>query len=115
MSSVRKTPAGRYELSVRSKLLPKPWYRTFDDEEAARAYGEQVDRLLSAGVVSADMIEAPKVQVDERLRFVLVSWINSGHPAPTDVEVLELLAVELANVAIKDLTGEISVLADQIN
>jgi len=91
-------------LSVRSKLLPKAWYRTFDDEAEALAYGEQVDRLLSAGVVPADMVEAPKARLDERLRFVIVSWINSGHPARTDVPVLELLAIELANVAIKDLT-----------
>lgn len=104
MASVRKTPGGRYELSVRSKLLPKPWYRTFDIEADAIAYGEQVDRLLSAGVVPADMVETPKPAVDERLRFVIVGWINSGQPARTDVPVLDLLAVELAMVPIKDLT-----------
>ena len=51
MASVRRTPRGRYELTIRNRLLPKPVYLTFDTEPEARAYGDQVDRLLAAGVV----------------------------------------------------------------
>ena len=35
MSSVRQTPRGRYELTIRSKLLPKPVYMTFDSQAEA--------------------------------------------------------------------------------
>lgn len=106
MSSVRKTPRGRYELTIRSKLLPKPVYMTFDDEAGAQQYGQQVDQLLAAGVVPAGLVQqhasAPKPT--ERLRFVLIAWINTGHPAATDIPVLELLVAELGKVLIADLT-----------
>lgn len=106
MSSVRKTPRGRYELTIRSKLLPKPVYMTFDDQAEAEQYGQQVDQLLAAGVVPAGLVQqtasAPKPT--ERLRFVLVAWINTGQPAATDIPVLELLVDEVGKVLIADLT-----------
>lgn len=106
MSSVRKTPRGRYELTIRSKLLPKPVYMTFDDQAEAQQYGHQVDQLLAAGVVPAGLVQqnasAPKPT--ERLRFVLIAWINTGQPAATDTPVLDLLVAELGKVLIADLT-----------
>lgn len=106
MSSVRKTPRGRYELTIRSKLLPKPVYMTFDDEAEAQQYGHQVDQLLAAGVVPAGLVQqnasAPKPT--ERLRFVLIAWINTGQPAATDIPVLDLLVAELGKVLIAELT-----------
>ena len=108
MSSVRKTPRGRYELTIRSKLLPKPVYMTFDDEGEGEAqqYGHQVDQLLAAGVVPAGLVQqnasAPKPT--ERLRFVLIAWINTGQPAATDIPVLDLLVAELGKVLIAELT-----------
>lgn len=106
MSSVRKTPRGRYELTIRSKLLPKPVYMTFDDQAEAQQYGHQVDQLLAAGVVPAGLVQqnasAPKPT--ERLRFVLIAWLNTGQPAATDIPVLDLLVAELGKVLIADLT-----------
>ncbi|MFG0596020.1 tyrosine-type recombinase/integrase [Delftia sp. WSY_9] len=103
---MRKTPRGRYELTIRSKLLPKPVYMTFDDQAEAQQYGHQVDQLLAAGVVPAGLVQqnasAPKPT--ERLRFVLIAWINTGQPAATDTPVLDLLVAELGKVLIADLT-----------
>ncbi|WP_156897946.1 site-specific integrase [Delftia sp. HK171] len=79
---------------------------TFDDEAEAQQYGHQVDQLLAAGVVPAGLVQqnvsAPKPR--ERLRFVLIAWINTGQPAATDIPVLDLLVAELGKVLIADLT-----------
>lgn len=104
MASVRKTPTGRFELCVRNKLLPKPFYRTFDVEEEAVAFGQQLDVLLAAGVVPADLLTPQATTPQEKLRYVLTAWINSGHPASTDVPVLELLVGEVGDVKINQVT-----------
>lgn len=101
---MRKTPTGRFELCVRNKLLPKPFYRTFDVEAEALAFGQQLDVLLAAGVVPADLLTPQATTPQEKLRFVLTAWINSGHPASTDVPVLELLVGELGDVKINQVT-----------
>ncbi|WP_128422726.1 tyrosine-type recombinase/integrase [Delftia tsuruhatensis] len=79
---------------------------TFDDQAEAEQYGQQVDQLLAAGVVPAGLVQqnasAPKPT--ERLRFVLIAWINTGQPAATDIPVLELLVDEVGKVLIADLT-----------
>jgi integrase len=101
---VRKTPTGRFELCVRNRLLPKPFYRTFDIEEEAVAFGQQLDVLLAAGIVPADLQAGQSSTPQEKLRFVLTAWINSGHPASTDVPVLELLVGEVGDVKINQVT-----------
>ncbi len=65
---MRKTPTGRFELCVRNKLLPKPFYRTFDDEPEAVAFGQQLDLLLAAGVVPADLLAPQATTPQEKLR-----------------------------------------------
>lgn len=98
------TPTGRFELCVRNKLLPRPFYRTFDLEAEAIAFGQQLDALLAAGVVPADLMTPVATTPQERLRYVLTAWINSGHPASTDVPVLELLVGEVGDVKISQVT-----------
>lgn len=98
------TPTGRFELCVRNKLLPRPFYRTFDLEAEAVAFGQQLDALLAAGVVPADLMTPVATTPQERLRYVLTAWINSGHPASTDVPVLELLVGEVGDVKISQVT-----------
>lgn len=105
MASVRGTPTGKWELCVRNKLLPKRVYLTFDTEKQAREYGEQLDRLLAAGIVPAGLVPttdkaAPTVRVGKLLR----DWLDTGQPARSDIEVLELLAVELSAQTLDQLT-----------
>ncbi len=105
MSSVRVTPAGRFELTIRSKLLPKRIFMTFDTKKEAEDYGQQLDQLLAAGVVPAGLLEpdsAPKPT--ERLRYMLSAWMNSGQPAATDMNVLELLYQEVGKMLIVEVT-----------
>lgn len=103
MASVRKTPGGKFELCIQHKLLPRRVYLTFTDEAQATQYGEQCDRLLRSGIVPAGLVE-DKAQPQERLSIILRAWINSGTPAPTEVDVLVRLQGELGALRIDDLT-----------
>ena len=103
MPSVRSTPAGNFELCIRSKLLPKRVFLTFPTREAAETYGKQVDELLRAGVVPPGLVEdAPKP--GERLSIILQARINSGDAAPTEVDTLVLLRDEVGDLRLPDLT-----------
>lgn len=105
MASVRETRTGRFELTIRNKLLPKPVYLTFETREEADAYGKQVDMLLAAGVVPADLGRTDaEPKPTEKLRFIIGAWMNTGQPAKSDMEVLRLLQIELGKVLIADIT-----------
>lgn len=101
---MRKTPTGRYELTVRHRLLPKRVYMTFDDEDEAKRYGEQLDRLLASGIVPEGLLEMAAPKPKEQMRHILRAYINSGHPAKSDLEVLELLVVEVGSVRVDQFT-----------
>ena len=105
MASVRPTKSGKFELCVRSKLLPEGRvYFTFDSQAEAATYGQQLDRLLAAGIVPADLVPAKPASPREQLRWVLRAWINSGQPARTDLPTLELLITEVGAARIDQLT-----------
>ena len=104
MAGIRQTRTGKWELSIRSKLLPKPIYLTYDTETEARAYGQQIDRMLAAGVVPTALLPEDKPKPAERLRFMLRAWLNSGQPAKTDEPVLMLLVDEVGELPINQLT-----------
>lgn len=103
MASVRKTPGGKFELCIRNKLLPRRIYLTFDSEQEAETYGEQCDRLLKAGIVPAGLVEE-KADHGEKLAIMLRAWINSGKPAPSEIDVLGRLVHEVGGQRISDLT-----------
>lgn len=45
----------RFQLRVTHKLLPKAFFATFDEEEGARNYGEQLVALLNRGIVPVEL------------------------------------------------------------
>lgn len=105
MASVRPTRSGKFELTVRSKLLPGGRvYFTFDAAAEATTYGEQLERLLAAGIVPAELVQAKPTGPQEKLLWVLRAWINSGQPARTDMPTLELLVIEVGGVRMDQLT-----------
>ncbi|PIG09940.1 tyrosine-type recombinase/integrase [Comamonas sp. 26] len=104
MASVRETRTGRFELTIRNKLLPKPVYLSFDTREAAETYGKQCDMLLAGGVVPPNLINTEvQPKVTERLRYIIGAWMDTGQPAKSDLEILRLLQIELGKVLIADV------------
>jgi integrase len=102
MASVRRTPAGAWELTIRHRLLPRPRYFTFDTQTQAEDYGRQVDEVLRRGVVPEGL--RPLAASPVGLSSVLRAWLATGRPAATDQPVLELLIEEQGKVALVDVT-----------
>lgn len=107
MSSIRKSRTGKWELSIRHKLLDRPLYFTYeaDQEAAARAYGEQCDRWLAAGIVPAELQEQAKRPVASAalLGPVIRAWLNSGEPSQSDQDTLGPMFNGLAPLKLIDL------------
>lgn len=103
MASVRRTPAGKFELCIRHKLLPKRVYLTFGSEAEANTYGQQVDSLLAAGIVPAGLV-VEKTKPQELLSIIIRAWMNSGDAAPTEGDVLQLLMAEVGGLTVGELT-----------
>ncbi len=55
MASIKTTPFGTFQLSVKNKLLPKTFWATFDTDDEAQRYGQQLEGLLAQGIVPASL------------------------------------------------------------
>lgn len=89
MGTVRKTPAGAFELRIAHRLLPKTRYFTFDDEAAARAFDAETTKWLAAGVVPAALAGAKPDGGDALALTQLIQlWRNTGHASATDDAIL---------------------------
>ncbi len=91
--------AGRWQIKVPHKLLPRPFYATFDDETQARAYDQQLRALLDRGVVPQDLADAttgPARGADPRLAALIDAYRPQA--APTDLPVLALIEAEHGDV-----------------
>ena len=67
MATIKVLPSGAFQIRVVSKLLPKPFYATFETREQAVAYSDQLRRLLAQGVV-------PQALTDDK-REVRKAWL----------------------------------------
>jgi integrase len=103
MARVRKTPSGRYELRIRSKLLPKDVYLTFNDEAAAHSYGQQVEDLLKDGVVPASLIDT-KVEKLDTVAQVVRAWRQKGSLSSADDGILNQVVVEAGHLRLNELS-----------
>ncbi|RZS80602.1 tyrosine-type recombinase/integrase [Pigmentiphaga kullae] len=103
MANVRRTPAGRFELTISSKLLPRRVYLTFDTEREAREYGEQCAKWFRVGIVPEGLIQ-PVAEPAALLGPLIRAWVKSGHPSKSDVEILDLLFEEVGSVQLRHVT-----------
>lgn len=95
----------RSQLRVKHALLPKPFFFTFDTEPEARAYGEQLEALLSRGIVPAEMLAEPQKKADDPMLVrVIGEFERNAAPAPSDREVLTVLCGEVAGVRVSGVT-----------
>lgn len=76
--------SGRYQLRVIHKLLPKPFFHTFDHEAEARSYGAQLEALLAGGIVPAEMLEGQKRTENPLLSRIITAYLAGSNVAPSD-------------------------------
>lgn len=98
---VRQTRAGKFELRVRHKLLPRAFYATFNSEDEARSYGGRLEALLAQGIVVADLF--PDDGPNPRLELVIRDYLPGAAIPGSRRELLKLLQVELRAVRLSEV------------
>lgn len=95
----------RFQLRVKHALLHKPFFFTFDTESEARSYGDQLEALLSRGIVPAELLAAPERKTGDLLVIeVIRAYSKSAHVAPSDNEVLDVLVQETPGLRVSGIT-----------
>jgi len=95
---------GRWQIRVKHKLLPNPFFHTFDTEQQARDYAAQLEALLARGIVPQELLERPG-KVHDPLVIELIRDYSKTQPvAPSDAEVLDVLLAETAGLRMSGVT-----------
>lgn len=98
-------PRGKsFELRVRHALLPKPFYFTFDSETEARNRGEQLDALLSRGIVPSELLAAAPRGDDPLLIEVIRAYTKTAAPTVSDDALLGTMLASLVAVRVSTLS-----------
>lgn len=94
MASVRPTRTGKFELTLRSKLLPKGRvFFTFDSEEEATQYGDQCEKWFAKGMLPPELASEVRQQPQQALGAVIRAYCNSGESSASETGELERLVV----------------------
>lgn len=103
MAMIRQR-GSKYELRVRHRLLPKTFYATFDSELAARNYGEQLEALLSQGMLPLELA-APRMQSlsSATLAKLIRDYRLAAPVSALDAELLDLLLLQIGSQRIHDV------------
>jgi integrase len=83
--------AGKWQLRVKHKLLPKPFFCTLASQAEAQAYGAQLEALLDRGIVPAELLDAGKRGENPLLSKLIADYLHSANVAPSDQATLNLL------------------------
>lgn len=95
----------RFQLRVKHDLLHKPFFFTFDSDAEARTYGEQLDSLLSRGIVPSELLAGPDRPTDDPLVIeVIRSYSKAARVAASDSEVLDVLISEVPGLRVSGIT-----------
>ena len=93
MSSIQ--PRGNaYQLRVKHKLLPKPFFATFDTREAAQAYGDQMEALLASGVVPQELLTPAKTANDLLVLEVVRLYTQGTSMTDSDDDILRVVIAD---------------------
>lgn len=84
--------AGKWQLRVVHKLLPKPFFHTFDGEAEARAYGAQLEALLASGIVPTELLDGQKRTENPPLSRIITAYLAGSNVAPSDRPTLAQIA-----------------------
>ena len=97
MASVQ--PRGnKFQLRVTHRLLPKPYFRTFDDEVSAINFGEALEATLAQGHVPYDLAVAESKGADPFLATVLKDYQSNAPITDSDQGLLNVITLETAGV-----------------
>lgn len=93
----------KFQLRVKHRLLPKPFFSTFDSHEAAVAYGTQLEALLDRGIVPQEFLEPERV-TSPKVVDVIDQYTALAPITESDTELLQVVAREVVGLRMSGLT-----------
>lgn len=104
MASVQKR-GEKFQLRVKHRLLPKPFFATFDTEHEATQYGVQLKTLLSKGIVPAELLEPPKRRGDDPLLTEIIrDYMKLAPVTDSDDALLGIVMEEVAGQRLSNMS-----------
>ncbi len=97
----------KWQVRIKHKLLPKPFFYTFEDEAAARSYAHQLEAALAHGIVPIELLDAkPKRPgADDPLIITIIrDYSKAVNVAPSDEPTLTLLLTPTAGLRLSHIT-----------
>lgn len=92
MASIKTLRSGAFQLCVKNKLLPKPFWATFDTYEQAEQYGAQLERLLGQGIVPASLLEqAPPKRTAWTIARCIAKYLRHNAVPVSDIKLFDTI------------------------
>jgi len=104
--SVSVQPRGaRFQLRVRHRLLPAPFFFTFNTEDEARSYGRALQESLDRGILPAELAAQPAPRSDPLLVECVRAYTKGAPITTSDDALLGTMLEELAGVRESHVTN----------
>lgn len=103
MASIQKR-GERFQLRVKHKLLPRPFFFTFDTEDEARTYGSQLEALLKRGIVPQELLVKQQPVEDPLLTRVASDYSSQFPVTRSDSALFSVVLPEIVGVRLSGVT-----------
>lgn len=96
----------KFQLRVTHKLLPKPFFHTFEDEAAAYTYGHQLEAVLAKGIVPQELLAQSRAPASPLLIEMIRAYEADPNTrvAVSDGPLLKLLIRETPGLRMAGIT-----------
>lgn len=94
----------KHQLRVTHRLLPRPFFHTFDSDAEARNYGQQLQALLQRGIVPAELLEREPAAADPLLIEIIRGYTKAAPLTDSDDALLTTMLPELDGVRFSRVT-----------
>lgn len=105
--NIQTRPSGRSQLRVTHRLLPRPFFATFDTAAEAQTYGTALHQMLDQGVVPVELqLPAERAARENPALIELIRAYSKGFPlTDSDSALLDTLVKELLGVRMSHITA----------
>lgn len=100
MPSIQKR-GNSYQLRVKSKLLPKPFFQSFPTFEQADTFGRTLESLLDRGIVPQELLN--QKPAGQRMVDVIDAYIEDASVTDSDKALLKVVGEEVIGLRMQDL------------
>ncbi|NHZ99117.1 hypothetical protein [Massilia sp. CCM 8734] len=107
MATIKVLSSGAFQIRVVSKLLPKPFYATFDTREQAVAYSHHLKVLLDQGIVPATLAqEKGEQRTPWTVQRCIAEYLRTQSVPVSEQKLLDTIRERVADVNTNDLNYE---------